>query len=535
MAERPTNQPEASALPHVVRAAAAPAVAAALAAFALLSIADTFRHHLTPDTTVYLLHARTWLAEGNRFVSSFDSKGPLLALALAPAVRLLGATAAAAAAAQAVAYAAAALALFALVRRFAGRAEALLFASLGLVLGCSPFLWGAVARPENFAFGAVALALAAGARRGAAWRLAGGALAGALLFTKLTLALAPLAITLAAAWRDAVDDAADGRADRGAAARPAWAALAGFALACGAVFAWLATADSIAGWYRQCVAWPRETRAVGGEQLGGVSGVLGLLRDCGLDYLLLVSLAGIVRGWRAGHTRLAALAAAGVGAELLRMTGEGAVWHYLPTATLAPLLLGAALLGASDVRDGHARRYALVGWCVPLLALAPWLLPQARAELRAFQLRTLAHAQSPDEFLVARLRASYRAGETVLVQGNGYAPLLLLGAPRPAPVLPLDYARVSPAEQAATRAFYARRAPDWVVRMAPAVPMPPGEYRGSTDWAYFVQTAAPAPDPAGAAPQPGDALAPMLPPSSRYTRAFDTGWAEVWRLERTAR
>lgn len=528
MSDRAVHSPKTFALPQSARSLLPSAAAATFAGLALLSLADTFRHHLTPDTTVYLLHARTWLDEGNRFVSSFDSKGPLLALALAPAVRAMGATAAAAATAQAFAYLAAAVSLFVLVRRFAGRAEAALFASLGVVLACSPFLWGAVARPENFAFGAVALALAAGARRGAFWRVLGGALAGALLFTKLTLGITPLAITLAAVWRDSADD------DRGAgpAARSTAASLFGFALVCGAVLAWLATGDSLAGWYRQCIAWPRETRAVGGEQLGGVSGVLALLRDCGLDYLLFVSLAGIARGWRAGHTRLAALALAGVGAELLRMTGEGAVWHYLPTAGIAPLLLGAALFGASDASHARgARTFALAGWIVPLLALAPWLLPQARAEMRAFQLRTLAHAKSPDEFLVERLRPLYRSGETVLVQGNGYAPLLLLGAPRPAPVLPLDYARVSPAERESTRAFYSRRAPDWVVRMAPAQPMPPGEYRGSTDWAYFVQAAAPAPDTAGPAARAGDAIAPMLPPSSRYTLAFDTGWAEVWRLE----
>ncbi|MBK7366711.1 MAG: hypothetical protein IPJ04_02080 [Candidatus Eisenbacteria bacterium] len=535
MSDRAAQSPKALALPQFLRPLLAPAAAAALTGLALLSLVDTFRHHLTPDTTVYLLHARTWLDEGNRFVSSFDSKGPLLALALAPAVRALGATAAAAAASQAFAYLAAAIALYALVRRFAGRAEAVLFSSLGVLLGCSPFLWGAVARPENFAFGAVAISLWAGTRRGAAWRAAGGALAGVLLFTKLTLALTPLAITLAALWRDSAEGGAESSPQESA-LRSGAAALGGFALVCGAVLAWLAAGDSLAGWYRQCIAWPRETRAVGGEQMGGVSGVLGLLRNCGLDYLLFVSLAGVVRGWRAGHRRLATLAVAGIGAEWLRMTGEGAVWHYLPTAGIAPLLLGAALLGAREPSHARgARPFAIAGWIVPLLALAPWLLPQARAEMRAFQLRTIAHAQSPDEFLVERLRPLYRSGETMLVQGNGYAPLLLLGAPRPAPVLPLDYARVSPAEQTATRAFYARRAPDWVVRMAPAVPMPPGQYRGSTDWAYFVQSAAPEADTTKHVAETGDAIAPMLPHGSRYTLAFDTGWAEVWRLESAVR
>ncbi len=70
---------------------------AVLILLALTSVTTSFFRHFTPDNSIYLLHARTFLETLNRFTYSFDSKGIMIVWFYVPAVLLLGPTVVAAA------------------------------------------------------------------------------------------------------------------------------------------------------------------------------------------------------------------------------------------------------------------------------------------------------------------------------------------------------------------------------------------------------------------------------------------------------
>jgi len=58
-----------------------------LTALAALSVVNSFIVHMTPDISIYLLQARTFVETLNRFTPSWDNKGILLTFLLAPVER----------------------------------------------------------------------------------------------------------------------------------------------------------------------------------------------------------------------------------------------------------------------------------------------------------------------------------------------------------------------------------------------------------------------------------------------------------------
>lgn len=174
-----------------------------LAVLAALSGVNSFIGHMTPDISVYLPYARTFVETLNRFTLSWDSKGIMLMFVLALPVRVFGATMAAAALAQLCAYVAGLYFLFRVARSYADRWSSALLVLLATCVIYSSYIWGGRVRPEDFAFACCAGCLYAGLRAKPRWWIAGGAMTACCLFLKITLVFAPGATLIAAAVADA--------------------------------------------------------------------------------------------------------------------------------------------------------------------------------------------------------------------------------------------------------------------------------------------------------------------------------------------
>ncbi len=517
-----------------MRTVASSASIVLLGVLALVCIVNSFAGHLTPDNSIYLLHARTFVGTLDRFTLSHDSKGIMLTLALAPAVLVFGPSMAAAASAQLVAYGIGVLCIYWLVRSYTSPVGAVIVALLSLCIIFSHLLWGGNARPEDFAFAYTAVAILAAFRRTPRWLAVGGAMTACCLFTKTSLVLAPGAVLIAGCvilWaRTRCIGSANGSLFAKRAARGLlWVGI-GFALFAVAMLAWIARFDSLHGWFRQTIQWPSEYRSLSVPGLRQMLATALLIRRANLDYLLALALPGLMIGWLKGPRRLSTLAAVALAAELFRVAVEGARWPYTLTVMVIPMLIGSSMFGLAR---NESRRLSFLGWMVPLYCLIPVLLATAYAEGMAFRYRVFNRIPSPYEHLATVMRdAGYRPGDPVFVAGNDFQIILLLRAPRPYPVLPLHYHSVSQPEKSATRQYYKQHPPEWVVRKASRPKSGKLPIKGGVDYAYHVFFAAEdasvlADDPAEVR---GSGLSSELPESAEYRKVIDTGVLQVWRL-----
>ena len=508
-----------------------------LAALAALSVVNSFIVHMTPDISIYLLHARTFVETLNRFTLSWVNKGILLTFLLAPAVRLFGPTVWGAALVQCCTHAVAFYFLYQILRGFAPRASSGLIVLIGICVVFSPHLWGGKERPEDFALACAAVCLYAALRAAPGWWIAGGAMVGCCALTKITLVAAPAAVLLAAAVADAVKPAAPerrrsfGRALFGNLARTA----AGFIVVVGLAAVWIALFDDLGGCWLQTVAWPLHSRGRSMLDPQLYVSVLRLIRRCRLEFLFAGCVVGLAYGWHKGYRRAAFLAGIFLLAEFLRIAAEGAQFPYLTTLMIVPLLVGASLFGCGG--KGHARRS--LAWMAPLVLAAPVLLTAFVQEGRPFELRAVRRLPSPSEYLAERMRPLYRPGETVLVNFNEHHILLLLNAPRPEPILELHFhlERAPEEERLRTVRHYAEFPPDWI--LTSKFPQNPVEFKtlGWVDGAYYVYlrpSKAALEDEAkkvnAAPPRTGAELTPMVPTSRLYRLEVDIGCMQAWHL-----
>ncbi len=446
--------PGASPVNRVPLRALAVTVTLLLALTALWLLALSFFVHITPDASIYLLHARTFTEALNRFALSHDSKGIMLMFLLAVPVRALGATMAAGALAQAVAYLATAGAMVWMMRRHVSAAIAL--ASLWMIAAFSPLMWGGRVRPEDFGIAFAMLALLGAYRDSRLGVVLCGVMAAMGCFTKTTLALSPLAVGAAACLV--------GHRGREAGTRLLLLA-AGVAAVAVVVLGWIVVLDDAGQWFRQTLQWPSEyKRAVGkaGVSRMSVSNLFALLHAGRLQWLFVGSVAGLFYGWRRGAGRLAWLLAVLLSAECVRVVVEGEPWHYTVAGLVAPMVLGCGFFCY-----GREGRRSMCGVAVTLLLLGPVLAATLPDAARATQLRVLGKAKAPLEVLADFMRPCYRAGEQVMVNGQDCQLLLHLGAPRPYPVLPLHLHAVSDEEREEAERHFHRHPPEWIVDSRP--------------------------------------------------------------------
>jgi len=433
---------------------------------ALLSLFNAFFLHITPDVSIYLLHARSFLETLSRFSVSHDSKGPLMSLLLAPAVALLGAGTVAAAVTQSVLYSVAVLLVFFVLRRHVGMWTGLIVGALWLTVAFAPRMMGGRMRPEDAGIVYVLVTLCAALRPSPLrFGLCGTMIACALL-TKATLALTPAlaALTGLALYFRSLrrEGAGSGRIPWGGAGMLG----AGFAAVAALVLGWLFVFDDIGAWYQQTIRWPYAYRSdwpLGGESGVGFQRTFALLERTGLVPLACGGILGLVRGAWQGRGRLVALLCAVCAGELARMTYEGALWPYLVTVMVPPAMIACALLGARrDEPSGSAW-----GWGVTLLLLAPMALSTAARQLDVLRMRVVGGLRSPAEHMAERMRAHYVPDESVLPLSNDVQLILRLGAPRPYPVLFHHLPLVSDEAKREAMGYYREHPPDWIIDAEP--------------------------------------------------------------------
>ncbi len=501
-----------------------------LVAAAVWMLVLSFVLPITPDASIYLLHARTFTETLNRFALSHDSKGIMLVFLLALPVKCFGATMAAAATAQAAAYLVAATAMIWGLRRSGGAAVSL--AALWLIAAFSPLMWGGRVRPEDFgiAFGMVALVAALGGRRSGLALC--GAMAAMAFFTKGSLMLVPLGVG-GVAWLLRI------RSGSGSARRPVrdlGFLVVGIVVVALVIVGWILLVDDPGAWVRQTIQWPSEyKRAVGksGVSLASVGNLFALLQAGRLQWLFVGGIAGICYGWRRGAHRLAVLLAAYVACECLRIVIEGEPWHYLVAGLVPPLLMGCALGGVTS--EGRMRRR---GVGVALLLLAPVLWGQLPDAQQATRTRLLDPQKAPLEVLAERMAPLYVAGDQIMVNGPDYQLLLHLHAPRPYPVLPLHFYAVSPTEYALAEAHFDSQPPAWIIDSQPVNSPVSFDCMGHPDRLTYVYMASGGSHDApfslgGGYPFDGDvgSIPRQLLAGHPYYLAVDTGLHQAWRLK----
>jgi hypothetical protein len=510
-------------------------VTSALALLALLSVWNSFTGHITPDNSVYLMHARTFIRHLDRFKLSFDSKGFMQTVVLAPAVALFGANMVAAATAQLAIHLLGLLGLYGCLRFNNDRAVALILTLASL--GClhSHRIWGGNARPEDFAFGYVLVTLYAVMRGTPRWRFVGGAMAAVCFLTKTSLLMTPAALLLVSG----VVDTGSNPAASPDAYRPTVAArlgrnllwpFLGFCSVLGLTLTWLLVFDSLSGWFYQSIRWPmifkQRMEQIGADPLR----TFYLFKDGRLHVLLLGGLAGLAVGLAKGPRRSSLLIGTALLSEFARIMAEGAAWPYLLIIVSGILLLAANLL---FVRT-KATPGAILSWAFPIICLLPQIIPNARAELEAFELRTIRAIPTPYEYLAAKMSDRYREGETVFVAGNDYQIVLMLNAPPPHYIPPRDFGYVSPNEQERERLYYRDHPPDWIVRKTPDSSALHERILGGVDFAYHVYVFAEDSTDTGTvnmkSTQSGNSLNPFLSPATEYRLEIDTGYVQAWRL-----
>jgi hypothetical protein len=500
---------------------------------ALWMLALSFVVPITPDASIYLLHARTFSETLNRFALSHDSKGIMLSFLLALPVKLFGATMVAGALAQAVAYCLTAGIMVWFLRTRIPVAISL--ACLWLVAAFNPLMWGGRVRPEDFGivFSMIALLAAHDGRlRGL---VVCGVMAAMGFFTKGSLVLAPMGIGVVACVL---------RTRRGS--RTLWSAprdlallAAGFIAVTVLVLGWIALIDDMSGWFRQTLQWPAEyKRSVGKASfsLGSVGNLFALLQAGRLQWLFVGSVAGLYYGWRSGARRLVILVGALLALECARVIVEGAPWHYLVAGMVAPMVLGCSLFGRTGDGKVNGRGVGVV-----LLLLSPILIATLPDALLATEARVLRHQRTPLETLAARMAPHYEAGEQIMESGQDYQLLLHLNAPRPYPILSLHFHSVSAEEYAAVAEHFTQHPPEWIIDSWPQSSPVQFHCIGHPDrltYAYISDEQSTSQKPLAPirlgdrypSTRPAAALPRKLLLQYPYALAVDTGKHQAWRL-----
>ena len=541
MAVSPRTGSGALGIPRPWHVVSAIAVGTPVAVLAALSVVNSFIGHMTPDISIYLLDARTFVDTLNRFTLSWDSKGIMLMFVFALPVRIFGATMAAAALTQLCAHVAGLYFLFRIVRSYADRWSSALLVLLATCVIYSSYIWGGRVRPENFAFACCAGCLYAGLRAKPRWWIAGGAMTAFCLFLKISLAFAPAATLIAAAVADASNQvSARGKQQTlflSTLAKDSGWLLLGFAAVAGAALAWIVAFDDLAQCYRQTVEQPMQVSQIYASRSQNTwffRKPISLLTESRLDFLFAGGIPGLLYGWFRGFRREASLIGVLLLTEFLRVAVERSSYPYLLTIMLAPMLLGVAFFG-SGKKDSTA---SMLGWIAPLYLLVPLLIPTVREQVETFDLRAVKRLPAPYEYLAQQLRTRYRPGEYIYVNALDQQIILLLNAPRPFPIIyPYFVMATSEDERSRTVKHYEAQPPDWIITREPELSPVTFETLGSVDGAYHVYL------PPGTLIRSGDTAQHGSPPSrtgsslvavgsasSKYTLEVDTGYLQAWHL-----
>ncbi len=487
--------------------------------FALLTTINNFLQHFTPDASIYILHARTLLETGQRYLVSHDSKGPVLVWFYALPVWLFGATVVAAAFLQTLLHAGFAVHLARFLRQYCGAGVSTLTALIAYSVVSAPALWGSGMRTEDALLLIVTLLFFSFQRVTVPWRILAGMLTALACGMKISYAFSLLLCCMAGIlvleWRSSGSLRMWTPRIRSALL---WYGLGFVATALGIV-AIIALTDSLEDAVKQTVLWPLRYRTGSGFGPSPVhpASVLWHSGLAPLAMAILVYLLLLVRKREWAAVPLLVFFVA----EMMRIGFEGTRWSYL-AIPLVPVLIITPFLSKRYIPHAHTSLALLV------LFLLPLLLPQLRDEIIAFDIRALHRQLAPYEELARRMKIDYKPGETLFINSNDYQLHLLLGAPPPWPILPYHYQYVSVAEQHAFRQYYEKNPPTWIVTRDTVAGSTVRLTRGSIDGAYYVFTHPPE-SRHEQSTRDARTLLDDAVVRGTYRCTTDIGWAQAWK------
>ncbi len=497
----------------------------------LLYVVDSFLQHMTPDASVYLLHARTFVRNLNRFTLSHDSKGIILTFILAPMVRMFGPTMAAAASAQLFAYILALFFFYRLTRRYLELFPSLILGLIWLTSMFSPFVWGGNSRPEDFAAVMCIVALYGSLQDRTAWRVIGGGAASLCAFIKFSLMITPLGITVVSAVISSLKSS-EGRElkkfSRSLLKNLALVFIGFFAVA-SVLILWIVIFDDPAGWYRQTIEWPFQYKG-GGFKIATIVDVWKTFSGTRMVFLFFAAVAGAVFGYLKGQRRLSLLCMVFLILEFFRITMESTRWAYLFAVMISVLMISTSFLGIVK----NKRLSLILPWFIPLFLMMNVQYKTFRQKLKALELRGFRSLPSPYEVLAERMRPYYQKGERIFIDSNDYQLILFLDAPAPPPILPLHYNLVSEEEKKDLLNQYKNHPPDWVVKKRMEKSGPGYRIIGDVDGPYHIYNAATDTTVniinAEEVVECGKELSEQLPESEMYRLTVDIGYLQCWHL-----
>ncbi len=497
----------------------------------------TFFRHITPDISVFLLHTRTFIEKGNRFIDSFDNKGPIMTFFLLPAVWLLGANIKAAALTQLVLYSLSIVFVVLALKDIYGVISTLIVAMLYATFCYSGWLWGGNFRPEDFMPLVFAILLFVN-KKYSACRIAylmNGLCISLTFLLKLSLIVAPFTVSIIVVIIECLKEKKPAILLKGI----CWT-LAGFLLLTMPVLCYLYLFDDIYGWMRQTLLLPFESR-VGSPTSFKLRNFFELILQTGVIYLLIGAAILFIMVFFiklkpniAIPKNVPVLLLFWIGSELLRTFAEGSVWPYLLSGIVPASFLSISLI--SHFVPMQFRKLAI--WVLPLIAIAPLLSDAYATEIRAFKLRVLEKKKAPYEELASRMQATYLTNETMFVEDTDYQIFLLLGAPPPYPILKRLFWFVRDNEREAFLEFYAKNPPDWIIAKKPETSPVMFEVEGDVDFPYHIWHY-------GGICTNGSAklliregtelsaefITKFVRSHAKYKLSYDIGWAQAWRKQ----
>ena len=513
----------------------------ALLALALFSIVNSFFRHLTPDNSVYLLHARTFLNTLNRFELSHGSKGIVLSFLLLPGVGLLGSNITTVAVSQIFIHSIGIFFFFLLLRHYLSADTAVILGLLYIVIAYSPGLWGGNGRPEDFCLMLSIIALYAGLRGSNRWFIICGTMVSLIFFIKISLALAPAFMGISAAFMNIRNDRYTSykkkvkRYIKSSAANTGLLLL-GFSLPMIIILIWIIIFDDLSCWYRQNIQWPMEYREAH-LSIAFAGNIFLFLKKAGINWLFYGCLAGLIFGWIKGPRRLVLLITILITVDFMRIMVEIIYppgWNYVLLPLLIPMLLGTSFLGATRQKNSKS----IIGWLIPVCLSVIILKYSVTQTLKSFELRVIHGLPSPYEYFAKEMRPVYSQGESIFVDSNDYQLLFFLDAPRPYPILPHHINFSSKEEMKKIHQYYATSPPDWVIKREPEhsaiyfstlgqvdssfhIYLPSAEKdRIDQDAKYYIQGEV----------RIGKDLNKVLPSSQQYRLVIDIGYLQAWRI-----
>lgn len=539
---------------------------------AIPSVINSFIGHISPDTSVYLLIARSMIETHMRFISMVENKGLVFSAIYYPWVKLLGANLFAAALPQLLGYIISFILIYKIIRIYADKTSAFIIASLWIAMAYSSLIWGAKSRPEDFAVPLYLLTLFVTVKDKPFWRIVSGFIIGVCLFMKISLIIAPLITVVGSIIHKfffstysslSLNESSSQRIRLFI--RDSLYVLIGFTIIAIPVLLWISVFDSITACWQQTVVEQFIRRI--GENANKVNishfpkffKLLIRTKTLPLTVWSFISLVLIyvinsrfnkaeiqnlklsfseeskICNTESIFMRMTFLTGLLIIGEISRIILEGSIWNYQVVPFIPFLLIASSFINIKLWRVNLAEKK----WLLPLILSIPFLIPTAKKQWTAFELRAIRKLPAPYELLAKLMKPLYNEGEMIYVESNNYQLVLFLDSPRPYRFLPFKFRSYPLEERQKAIHYYDENPPVWIITTTKRYDRNKYIIYGDVDDAYHVYLNPEYPIdgripekylPAVPVQRPGNKITSKIGTDRNYQLEIDIGYLKAWRI-----